>query len=397
MKSQGIEENSEQFKTPAADTTAERPDSAESQEPEEQPETPAEDKSDTGTPSKAKHFLKEAFQILFTLVVVVALCHFFWMGVKKVYNRYHVESREHLTEKIDLVQYGNDDYQLRRADKHGKFSERFDDYPDLWDNGQVVHYYLREGGERTVSLKTLVTVECDRICPPDYRGVAACIDNHMELSFWNLHKGTPAFDARFTLEKDFYDGDDPVRFEEMYCVFPTPDGACLIDTNGNVLLHDLGWIELVNDRYITTRADWRNDWKESLYDARDMRCLLTDKNDIRITPVGIFYTEGDQRYLMDTSFTQVITNLVVDDYSDEYYEEYNSIERVYEPKETLKDSGYKLFCVNLSYGVFDRDYHVVIKPEWESIKYLGDGYFECTVDDLAVIVDRKGNVLPYRE
>lgn len=397
MKSQGVEENSEHIKTPVADTTAEHFDAAEPQEPAEQPETPAEDKSETEAPSKAKHFLKEAFQVLFGLVMIVALCHFIWMGVKKVYNRYHVESREHLSEKLDLVQYGNDDYQLRWTDKHGKFSERFDDYPDLWDNEQVVHYYLREGGEMTVSLKTLATMKCDCICCPDHRGVAACIDNHMQLSFWNLHNGIPAFDTRFTLEKDYQYGESSIQFKGMYCVFPTPDGTCLIDTNGNVLLHDLGWIELVNDRYITTRADWRNDWKESLYDARDMHCLLSDKDEIRITPVGIFYAEGDQRYLMDTSLTQVITNLVVDDHGDEYYEEYNSIERIYEPKKPLKDSGYKLFSINYLYGVFDQNYHVIIKPKWDEIKYLGDGYFECTTDNLATIVNQKGDILPFRE
>ena len=394
MKSQGVEENSEHIKTPVADTTAEHSDAAEPQEPAEQPETPAEDKSETEAPSKAKHFLKEAFQVLFGLVMIVALCHFIWMGVKKVYNRYHVESREHLSEKLDLVQYGNDDYQLRWTDKHGKFSERFDDYPDLWDNEQVVHYYLREGGEMTVSLKTLATMKCDCICCPDHRGVAACIDNNAQLSFWDLHKGVPAFDTRFKLPKDYYD-EVPIQFEGMYCVFPTSDGTCLIDTNGNILLHDFARIELVGDRYITTMADMKNDWKESLYDARDMKCLLTDKDEIKVIPIGIYYAEGDQRYLMDSTLTRLITNLVVDD--DSYYKNNNFIERLCEPEKPFKDSGYKLFCVNYLCGVFDQNYHVIIKPKWDDIEYLGDGYFECKTGDFAMIVNRKGEILTHRE
>jgi len=397
VKSQGIVENPEQFKTPVADTAVERPDAAEPQDPAEQTDTPAEDKSETETPSKVTHFLKEAFQILFGLVMMVALCYFIWSGAKRVYNHCHVESREHLTEKLDLVQYGNEDYQLRWADKHRKFSKRFEYDPDFWNDRQILHCAQKDNKETTVSLKTLATVTSDCIYYPDRRGVAACIDGHMQLSFWNLHTGKPAFEARFTVPKDYYDDEVTIQFEGAYCVLPTPDGRCLIDTNGNVLLHGFKRISILDDRYITTMAGEMDDWKESLYDARDMHCLLADKDEIVLTSVGIYYREGDRRYLVDSSQTRVITTLVVDDYSDEYDEAYVTIKSFHEPEKPNKDSGYKRFSMNDMYGVFDKDYHVVIAPLWENIYYLGDGYFVCQTGYNAVIINQKGEILPYRE
>lgn len=364
------------------------------QEPSEQPNKSAEEKFESKTPSKAKHYLKEVFQILFGLVVLVTLGYFIWSGAKKVYKRYHVESREHLTEKLDLVQYGNDDYQLRWANKHRKFSERFDYDPDFWDDRRIIHFIRKDYKETAISLETLARVTCDCIYYPDTRGVAACIDDQNQLYFVNLHSGEHAFDTRYTITSA---DDEYVQFEGPYCVIPATDGQCLIDTNGKVLLHGLSRIDVRDDRYITTMAKESEDWKESLYDARDMRCLLSDKDEIKLTTVGVYYREGDRRYLVDSSLTRVITTLLLDDYSDEYDEAYATIESFREPEKPNKDSGYKRFSMNNLYGVFDQNYRVIIPPLWENIHYLGDGYFSCQTELKAVIVNQKGEILPYRE
>ena len=394
MKSKGIAETPEQCETPITETAAEKTgDTTATQELSKQPGAPAEDKFESNPPSQAKQFFKEAFQILFGLVVLVALGYFVWSGMKKVYNRYHVKTREHLTEKLDLVQYGNNDYQLRRADRHRKFSERFATDPDYWDHEQYIHFILKNGNEKTVSLNTHNTVTCSRIYCPDRRGIAACVDGHNHLHFVNLHSGKIAYRPRFTI----LSSDDCIRYKGSFYVISTKNGQCLMDTSGNVLLHGFDRINVWDDRYITTVAGKGKDRKESLYDARDMRCLLADKDEIQLTSVGVYYKEGDQRYLMDSTLTHVITNLVLDDYSDEYDEEYLTIMRFPEPQSPHKDSGYKKFSMNDLCGVFDKDYHVVIEPLWDNVNYLGDGYFACQSRELAVIVNQKGKVLPYRE
>ena len=309
-----------------------------------------------------------------------------------------VEWRRQITGLTELVCYRNGDFQLRNIILDKRISKRYDTVlvSNAFKDSMLI--LEKDGHYEIFSLKTNI-VQGDRkywkspwkkVFRPDSRGVAAVVCENNELHFVDVHHGAHPLPSAFPVQ-------DPlpllpeIRFrEDGLCVIPHVDkGACLIDTLGNILLEGCEEIDLSKDGYVLA-TDARSG-NFTLYSASDLRPLLTNVEDIAITPVGICYYADRRWHLTDSTATRQLTDVIMELFED--FSCYAGVETLYEPdEETL--SPYKFFYVRGNMGVFDEHYNIIIEPVWDDIYYLGNGLFSCVFDfNKAVVVDRHGKIL----
>lgn len=312
-------------------------------------------------------------------------------GTDLLVKRNRVFWSRHLTDSIEVVRYRNDDYQLRRSDNHKRISKRYRSFDNqymkkdsiiiLGKNGEYVLFSLKSNcfcGDEVFSYR--------KIYQPDSAGYVAVIDDQNMLKFLRLHGCGCRMPGIYPIDEEVeyrYD----ICFEGEYCVLPHRDrGICLINRSGHFLLDGFEDIKLIDSHYILTK-DW--DGKETLFGAHTLDTLLSGKTAIYVSPAGIHFYEGGRCYLMDSTASTMVADMVLDVMDCQYSP---GVETLYEPDEETPSS-YKAFYMNDYIGVFDRDYHVIIEPKWEDVQYLGNGYFLCIFDGQAIIMNKEGEVV----
>ena len=359
----------------------------------------AETKETEGTARKArKAHIRSILSCLATSVVLSLGILILTACTHMIAKYLRVEWRRQITGLTELVCYRNGDFQLRNIILDKRISKRYDTVfiANAFKDSMLI--LEKDGHYEIFSLKTNI-VQGDRkywkspwkkVFRPDPRGVAAVVCENNEVHFVDVHHGAHRLPPAFPVQ-DRLPSLPEIRFrEDGLCVIPHVDkGDCLIDTLGNILLEGFEEISLSWEDYVLATNTRSGNF--SLYSASELRPLLTDVEDITITPAGICYYSGHRWHLTDSSATHPLTDLVVEAFED--FACYIGIETLYEPDEETP-SPYKFFYVKGSMGVLDEHYNIIIEPEWDDIYYLGDGHFSCIFDcDKAVILDKHGEIL----
>lgn len=359
----------------------------------------AETKETEGTARKArKAHIRSILSCLATSVVLSLGILILTACTHMIAKYLRVEWRRQITGLTELVCYRNGDFQLRNIILDKRISKRYDTVfiANAFKDSMLI--LEKDGRYEIFSLKTNI-VQGDRkhwqspwkkVFRPDSRGVAAVVCENNEVHFVDVHHGAHRLPPAFPVQ-DRLPSLPEIRFrEDGLCVIPHVDkGDCLIDTLGNILLEGFEEISLSWEDYVLATNTRSGNF--SLYSASELRPLLTDVEDITITPAGICYYSGHRWHLTDSSATHPLTDLVVEAFED--FACYIGIETLYEPDEETP-SPYKFFYVKGSMGVLDEHYNIIIEPEWDDIYYLGDRHFSCIFDcDKAVILDKHGEIL----
>ena len=345
-----------------------------------------------------KSKVRSALVILAKVVLISFIVSVFITCAHEIAKQRRVEWRRQLTGHTELVCYRNGDFQLRDIIFDKRISKRYDTVfiANAFKDSMLI--LEKDGRYEIFSLKTNI-VQGDRkywkspwkkVFRPDSRGVAAVVCENNELHFVDVHHGAHPLPSAFPVQ-DHLPLLPEIRFrEDGLCVIPHVDkGACLIDTLGNILLEGCVEIDLSKDGYVLATNTRSGHF--TLYRASDLRPLLTDVEDIAITPVGICYYVGRRWHLTDSTATQQLTDVIMELFED--FSCYAGVKTLYEPDEETP-SPYKFFYVKGNMGVFDEHYNIIIEPVWDDIYYLGDGLFSCVFDiNKAVIVDRHGKIL----
>lgn len=310
--------------------------------------------------------------------------------INEITDCFRVSWSRPLTTTTELVRYKNDSYQLRSSFDHKRQSKRYKAVnASHIDQDSIIILKTKSGDLEIFSLECgIITGKGDwgnshweKVFRPDQRGVSAVLDNKNMLHFVSVHLQPHLLPKEIPVSP-VLNGMSEIRFEGDYCIIPHLErGLCLIDTVGNILIEGCWYINLIGDDYILT-GDINA--IETLYDAHDLRPIVSNKEDIFVTPVGIRYFDGDIYYLLDSTGTRILTDFIIDKYS---------LDDLYEPYEDEKLSPYKVFDVNGSMGVMDQDYRVIIDPVWDHIDYLGNDYFSCELDMQIVILDKTGRMV----
>lgn len=358
-------------------------------------ETEEDEKTDQ---ESKKSKVRSALVILAKVVLISFIVSVFITCAHEIAKQRRVEWRRQLTGLTELVCYRNGDFQLRDIILDKRISKRYDTVlvSNAFKDSMLI--LEKDGRYEIFSLKTNI-VQGDRkywkspwkkVFRPDSRGVAAVVCENNEVHFVDVHHGAHRLPPAFPVQ-DRLPSLPEIRFrEDGLCVIPHVDkGDCLIDTLGNILLEGFEEISLSWEDYVLATNTRSGNF--SLYSASELRPLLTDVEDITITPAGICYYSGHRWHLTDSSATHPLTDLVVEAFED--FACYIGIETLYEPDEETP-SPYKFFYVKGSMGVLDEHYNIIIEPEWDDINYLGDGHFSCIFDcNKAVILDKHGEIL----
>ncbi|MBR3558984.1 MAG: hypothetical protein IKN78_08955 [Bacteroidales bacterium] len=352
-----------------------------------QPE--GEDSASTSQKSSGKTFLY-VLKVLLFWAIFLSVGTGLVMGVCRLVRRHTVKWKQSLSTTTEIVRYDNKDYQLRRTDSHKRLSKRYATADWLYASRDSIILLGKK------DLYVIFSLKNNRFCgderhryktvhSPDTTGLVAVVDEQDTLTFLYLHDNGQQMPVSYPVDDEtWYD----IRFKGEYCVIPHRNkGTCLINRQGDILLEGYEDISIIGNDYILATDVWD---KENLYDAHTLRPLLTNKTTIYVTASGIYFDEGNISYLMDSTVTNVLTNMVLDDY--EEYVECPGVATLYEPGEEIP-SPYKAFFMNGFTGVFDRDYRVIIEPRWEEIHYLGDDHFSCVSGSRVVIMDNKGKMV----
>lgn len=355
-------------------------------------ESQSESANNTDNSQKAsKRTIRRTLKALALVVIFSALGAALIEGVVFLIRRHHVLWERPLTSDVEVIRYGNDDYQLRRTDNHKRISKRYKIFDNqhlpqdsvvlLGKKGYYVLFSLMRGCPYGNELSRYTNVY-----QPDSEGRVAVVDEHYMLKFLDIHDCGNPIPGTYPIDKDkiyMYE----ICFEGEYCVFPHRDkGVCLINRAGHILMEGREDISLIDSNYVLV-TDVNG--TETLYDAHSLRPLLSGKKAIHTSPAGVYFYEGRHCYLMDSTATNMLTDLVLDICE---YRDLLGVATLYEPDEDFP-SPYKAFSTGGYTGVFDREYHVIIEPKWDDIQYLGDGYFSCEFDDHVIIMDKQGEMV----
>lgn len=217
-------------------------------------------------------------------------------------------------------------------------------------------------------------------------GLCACLTKEDMLGFLDAHTGNVVIPFRFHFDRvAYWDSPADLKFRDNVVTIPVDEGWLVVDTSGKVLIGPVDDVEREENGLLRVYEQG----KYALYDLKGFRRLLAGMDDIVCTNVGVICYDGKSQYLLDPACTHVLCTWVTNiNYE---YQEDGLLPLTEWQSDTV--SPYKIFFQNGNMGVYDKDYKVIINPEWDRIRYLSDGYFECITDDHVFILDRNGRMV----
>lgn len=216
--------------------------------------------------------------------------------------------------------------------------------------------------------------------------LCACLDKDGILGFLDARTGNVAIPFHFHFDREAYwNSPADLRFHDKVVTIPVDEGWLVVDTSGKVLMGPVDEVEREENGFLRVYEQG----KYALYDLKDFRRLVTGMDDIVCSNLGVICYDGKSQYLLDPTCTHVLCTRVTNiNYE---YQEDGLLPLTEWQSDTV--SPYKIFFQNGNMGVYDKDYKVIINPEWDRIRYLSDGYFECITDDHVFILDRNGRMV----
>jgi hypothetical protein len=341
-------------------------------------------------------------KVLVVTALVVAVIVGIVFGYKKHQHKYGFWTERH--ENFSIIHYKNRDKAI--ADVNGKIiSDRFD-YLALPYESKPLSYVIFKGDKRgfisSLTGETLFKPEVfvrAWIDNPQY-GLAAVVDKDQKLGFVDVRTKKVAIPLQFDYE------DEHVNYDFIFkdfngrgvCIVPGKnDTYGIIDTTGEIILPILyNQIDFLQHNYLRIVRNG----KYALLDSAFNVVLPLEYDYLAVNDLGIVadqndYANGHKQYLLAFNGKDVINKLWLDPVE---YEEL--VTPLYEPVPEKYDNNgnriygarslFSMYQIDDRYGVFDEKYSILIPSKYESIEYLGKGYFSCFLNGKGAIVNSKG-------
>jgi hypothetical protein len=193
---------------------------------------------------------------------------------------------------------------------------------------------------------------------------------------------------------------DYVEFFESDYIKVQKDGHYgLLDTLFNAVLPiEYDYIELYEDFSVAVELEGKYGYLERLPNGKYKIVLPIEYDNIDFNEQGIVATKDGIAKLYDNTGKKILNNFYCYDVeplyeiTDEVYA-YDEEGDWVKKQETRKKSPYSTFYLSGYYGVIDTNFKLIIPAKYESVKYIGNGFFKCENSDYEfVIINSKGEI-----
>ena len=337
-------------------------------------------------------------KILLSVVLAAILVGASVFGYKSYEHKYGVSWVQSYG-SFDVIHYNN--FELAIADSAGiVISKRFDEIKGDKSDEYLSYIIIKDDKLGYISSqtgKTLSNPEFEHAWVDNPKlGLAAFVKNK-KLGFLDVRTGKIAINPQFDFEPEhvYY---DYIFRDEGICIVPGKDSNFgIINTSGNIiLLTQYSSIDFLEHSFIRVCQNG----KYAIYDNTFNIVMPFEYDYLTINDLGIVaykkdYIKGHSQYLLAYNGKDILNNLWLDlvDFEELVTPLYEPVLEKQEDDENPAygaRSSYSLYQIGDRYGVFDDKYRIIIPSKFESIDYLGNGYFSCLLNSSGAIVNSKG-------